>query len=62
MAAARAAPAFAAGSCCACRRELNRIRGVRLAMIFQDPMTSLNPYLHLAVVYTKALISAGAAA
>src|SRR5438552_3520937 len=25
--------------------ELNKIRGVALSMIFQDPMTSLNPYL-----------------
>ncbi|MCP9757948.1 ATP-binding cassette domain-containing protein, partial [Aquitalea sp. S1-19] len=25
--------------------ELNKIRGNRVAMIFQDPMTSLNPYL-----------------
>jgi oligopeptide transport system ATP-binding protein len=26
-------------------RELNKVRGSQIAMIFQDPMTSLNPYL-----------------
>jgi oligopeptide transport system ATP-binding protein len=37
-------------------RQLNRIRGVRLAMIFQDPMTSLNPYLRISRQMTEVLI------
>jgi len=28
-------------------KELNRIRGKRVSMIFQDPMTSLNPYTRI---------------
>lgn len=28
-------------------RELNKVRANRMAMIFQDPMTSLNPYLRV---------------
>jgi oligopeptide transport system ATP-binding protein len=36
--------------------ELNQIRGVRLAMIFQDPMTSLNPYLKISRQMTEVLI------
>jgi oligopeptide transport system ATP-binding protein len=38
------------------RTELDRIRGVRLAMIFQDPMTSLNPYLRISRQMTEVLI------
>ena len=37
-------------------RELNGIRGVRMSMIFQDPMTSLNPYLTVARQMTEVLI------
>ena len=37
-------------------RQLNDIRGVRLAMIFQDPMTSLNPYLRISRQMTEVLI------
>ncbi len=28
-------------------RDLNKVRGAELAMVFQDPMTSLNPYLKI---------------
>jgi oligopeptide transport system ATP-binding protein len=36
-------------------RALNRIRGDRVAMIFQDPMTSLNPFLTIERQMTEAL-------
>jgi oligopeptide transport system ATP-binding protein len=37
-------------------RQLNRVRGVKLAMVFQDPMTSLNPHLKIARQMTEVLI------
>jgi oligopeptide transport system ATP-binding protein len=36
-------------------KELNGIRGDRLSMIFQDPMTSLNPYLTVERQMTEVL-------
>jgi oligopeptide transport system ATP-binding protein len=35
--------------------ELNRLRGVRFAMVFQDPMTSLNPFLTVERQLTEVL-------
>ena len=35
--------------------ELNQIRGARMSMIFQDPMTSLNPYLTIERQLTEVL-------
>src|SRR5262249_18990806 len=37
--------------------ELNRIRGTRMSMIFQDPMTSLNPYLTIERQLTEVLVT-----
>jgi len=37
--------------------ELNRIRGSRIAMIFQDAMTSLNPYLRIGRQMTEVLVT-----
>ncbi len=37
-------------------KELNRYRGVDFSMIFQDPMTSLNPYLRISKQMTEVLV------
>ncbi len=37
-------------------QKLNRIRGVKMSMIFQDPMTSLNPYLRISRQLNEVLV------
>ena len=37
-------------------RELNRVRGASIGMIFQDPMTSLNPYMRISEQLTESLV------
>jgi oligopeptide transport system ATP-binding protein len=37
--------------------QLNKVRGARMSMIFQDPMTSLNPYLSVRRQMTEVLIT-----
>ncbi|APJ03347.1 oligopeptide/dipeptide ABC transporter ATP-binding protein [Silvanigrella aquatica] len=38
------------------QQELNKIRGDKISMIFQDPMTSLNPYLRISKQMTEVLM------
>ncbi|HUS23705.1 MAG TPA: ABC transporter ATP-binding protein [Candidatus Binatia bacterium] len=37
------------------RAELTRVRGAQIGMVFQDPLTSLNPYLTLGVQIAEVL-------
>jgi oligopeptide transport system ATP-binding protein len=38
------------------RRELRAVRGAQIAMIFQDPMTSLNPVINIGVQMSEPLV------
>lgn len=38
------------------QNEFNKIRGDKISMIFQDPMTSLNPYLRISTQMTEVLM------
>ena len=37
-------------------RQLNKVRGVTMSMIFQDPMTSLNPFLRISKQMNEVLV------
>jgi oligopeptide transport system ATP-binding protein len=39
------------------KRELNAVRGANIGMIFQDPMTSLNPFLRISTQLTESLVA-----
>jgi oligopeptide transport system ATP-binding protein len=36
--------------------QMNRIRGAQIGMVFQDPMTSLNPYLNIGTQMAEVLV------
>ena len=38
------------------KKELNAVRGARVGMIFQDPMTSLNPFLKIGLQLAEGLV------
>ena len=38
------------------QRELNKVRSDEIAMIFQDPMTSLNPYMRVSDQMAEVLV------
>ena len=40
-------------------RQLNKIRGKKITMIFQEPMTSLDPLYRIADQLTEPMVSAG---
>jgi len=37
-------------------RQLNQVRGKRIGLVFQDPMTSLNPYLSIGAQMAEVLV------